>query len=152
MHIQIIGTANRLPHWSDAAFKEYQKRINPPHRLDYTTIKSVGARHAHKPEYIAQDGDKLLDAVKTIFVSCSMVTEKCSSSEQLAEKLELWQQHDKISILIGGACGHSQKVKAHADFTLSLGLMTLNHPFVFALMAEQIYRSFCIIHQHPYHK
>lgn len=57
-----------------------------------------------------------------------------------------------LSFLIGGPDGHSEEVKKSAQKTLSLSPMTLPHGLARVIIAEQIYRSLCILSGHPYHR
>jgi 23S rRNA (pseudouridine1915-N3)-methyltransferase len=61
--------------------------------------------------------------------------------------------HSKgIYFLIGGAYGHSQEVKARANFLLSLSDLTFPHKLARLFLIEQLYRTYAIINNHPYHK
>lgn len=57
-----------------------------------------------------------------------------------------------LAFLIGGADGHSEKVKQKAHFLLSLGKMVWPHFLVRPMLIEQIYRAKTIIEGHPYHR
>lgn len=57
-----------------------------------------------------------------------------------------------IAFLIGGADGHEQFVRDRANCLLGLGKLTWPHMLVRVLLAEQIYRSECILAKHPYHR
>jgi 23S rRNA (pseudouridine1915-N3)-methyltransferase len=58
----------------------------------------------------------------------------------------------EIAFSIGGPDGHAQSIRASANFTLSLGLMTWPHRLVRVMLAEQIYRAVTIMVNHPYHR
>lgn len=76
------------------------------------------------------------------------------SSEEFAKLIQKWQGQgsSNLAFLIGGASGHGKLVKERADFTLSLGKMTWPHMVVRAMLAEQLYRAFTILNNHPYHR
>jgi 23S rRNA (pseudouridine1915-N3)-methyltransferase len=57
-----------------------------------------------------------------------------------------------LAILIGGADGHGEAVRARADLVLAFGAMTWPHQIVRILAAEQIYRATTILAGHPYHR
>ena len=42
--------------------------------------------------------------------------------------------------------------KARADIMLQLSAMTLPHGMVRVLLAEQLYRAYSILNNHPYHR
>ncbi len=78
---------------------------------------------------------------------------KSWSTEQLAQQLKDWQMSgDNYSILIGGPDGLSPACLARADLCWSLSDLTLPHPLVRVLLAEQLYRAWTITVNHPYHR
>ncbi|MAZ80503.1 MAG: 23S rRNA (pseudouridine(1915)-N(3))-methyltransferase RlmH [Rickettsiales bacterium] len=58
----------------------------------------------------------------------------------------------EITFIIGGAFGLDKKILSIADITISLSKLTFPHMLVRLILIEQIYRSFTIINNHPYHK
>jgi 23S rRNA (pseudouridine1915-N3)-methyltransferase len=74
------------------------------------------------------------------------------SSEELAKFLER-EQVNAVPLLfaIGGSDGFSDATRRRADFTLSLGKMTLPHELARVVLVEQLYRAFTILKYHPYH-
>ena len=55
-----------------------------------------------------------------------------------------------IHFFIGGADGFTDEFRDSADRLLSLSPMTLPHELARVLLAEQIYRGFAILNNHPY--
>jgi 23S rRNA (pseudouridine1915-N3)-methyltransferase len=74
------------------------------------------------------------------------------SSEELAGFLDR-EQVNAIPLLfaIGGSDGFSEETRRRAEFTLSLGRMTLPHELARVVLVEQLYRAFTILDKHPYH-
>ena len=60
--------------------------------------------------------------------------------------------HSRIVFVIGGSLGLSDEVKKRADMLLSFSDMTFPHQLMRVILAEQIYRSYRIINNQPYHK
>jgi 23S rRNA (pseudouridine1915-N3)-methyltransferase len=58
----------------------------------------------------------------------------------------------EIIFIIGGSLGLSEEVLNRADFRLSFSKMTFPHQMMRVILLEQIYRSFKIIKNEPYHK
>ena len=75
-------------------------------------------------------------------------------STELAKKISEWQLNgvSDICFLIGGADGHLETTRQHADLLLSFGKLTLPHMLMRAVLSEQIYRIQTIISGHPYHR
>ncbi|HCI01934.1 MAG TPA: 23S rRNA (pseudouridine(1915)-N(3))-methyltransferase RlmH, partial [Oceanospirillaceae bacterium] len=52
----------------------------------------------------------------------------------------------------GGPNGLASSCLQRADQKWSLSPLTLPHPLVRVLLAEQLYRAWSILNNHPYHK
>ena len=75
------------------------------------------------------------------------------SSEELAEFIASHQERNPQPLLfaIGPADGFSGDARNQADYTLSLGKLTLAHELARVILLEQLYRAFTILKGHPYH-
>jgi len=58
----------------------------------------------------------------------------------------------QIAVLIGGADGHSDEVRAQADVMFNLSRLTLQHELALVTFLEQLYRVHTIIRGEPYHR
>ncbi|MDH5738325.1 MAG: 23S rRNA (pseudouridine(1915)-N(3))-methyltransferase RlmH, partial [Gammaproteobacteria bacterium] len=57
-----------------------------------------------------------------------------------------------LAFFIGGPDGLSNACRQRADFSWSLSRLTFPHFLVRVLLAEQIYRCWTLMNNHPYHK
>jgi 23S rRNA (pseudouridine1915-N3)-methyltransferase len=75
------------------------------------------------------------------------------SSEELAEFVREHQDRNPLPLVlaVGAADGFTSETLDQADFTLSLGRMTLAHELARVVLLEQVYRAFTILRGHPYH-
>jgi 23S rRNA (pseudouridine1915-N3)-methyltransferase len=75
------------------------------------------------------------------------------SSEELAQFVRSHQERNPTPLVfaIGPADGFAEITRRHADFTLSLGKMTIAHELARVVLLEQLYRAFTILKGHPYH-
>jgi 23S rRNA (pseudouridine1915-N3)-methyltransferase len=75
------------------------------------------------------------------------------SSEELAKFLGDHQDKNPVPLVfaVGSADGFSETTRLQADFTLSMGKMTIAHELARVLLLEQLYRGFTILNGHPYH-
>jgi 23S rRNA (pseudouridine1915-N3)-methyltransferase len=75
------------------------------------------------------------------------------SSEELAGFVRQHMERgtQELIFAIGPADGWTETARARAQQTLSLGKITLPHELARVVMAEQIYRAFTILNNHPYH-
>ena len=76
------------------------------------------------------------------------------SSDKMAQKLQTLQSngHSSFAFLIGGSLGLHPDLLKQADGLLSLSPMTFTHSLARIVLSEQIYRSFKISSNQPYHK
>jgi 23S rRNA (pseudouridine1915-N3)-methyltransferase len=75
------------------------------------------------------------------------------STEELAQKLKRWmREYGRIQMLIGGPDGLSRGCLDMADESWSLSRLTFPHFLVRVLVAEQLYRAWSLLNNHPYHK
>jgi 23S rRNA (pseudouridine1915-N3)-methyltransferase len=78
---------------------------------------------------------------------------KVLATEAIAEAIQTWQdQGAKVAFVIGGPDGIHPQLKARATAKWSLGRITLPHPLVRVILAEQLYRAWSINAGHPYHR
>lgn len=144
-----------MPAWVEEGVAEYRKRLPAEIQFDIKELplpkrgKNTDIRRA-----IAQEGEAMTAAIPAgDRVIALDVLGKAVSTEALAEALASWQMEgDNISILVGGPDGLSPACLALARQKWSLSAMTLPHPLVRVLFAEQLYRAWTINNNHPYHR
>jgi 23S rRNA (pseudouridine1915-N3)-methyltransferase len=75
------------------------------------------------------------------------------SSEQVAVRLDQWRgvARDR-ALVIGGAEGVGDRLRARAEERWSLGPLTLPHELARVIVVEQLYRAAMILQGHPYHR
>lgn len=56
-----------------------------------------------------------------------------------------------VNFFVGGAYGFTKDFLGKMQ-TLSLSKLTFSHRIIPLILCEQIYRAFCILNNHPYHK
>ena len=103
---------------------------------------------------IKKEGDAMLAAIPAgDRVIALEVLGKAWSTEDLAEQTGRWRMEGhNVSLLIGGPDGLDPRVSNQADQKWSLSNLTLPHPLVRVLLAEQIYRAWTLMNNHPYHR
>ena len=79
---------------------------------------------------------------------------KMLDSVELSEKISRLGVEGKSSIafVIGGSLGLGEVVLRRADYKLSFSKMTFPHQLMQMILLEQIYRSYRIMNNEPYHK
>lgn len=75
------------------------------------------------------------------------------SSVELSQQVEkVMLNHSNINFIIGGADGLDQGILEKSNLVMSLSYLTLPHQLVKVFLIEQIYRSYSIINNLPYHR
>jgi 23S rRNA (pseudouridine1915-N3)-methyltransferase len=77
------------------------------------------------------------------------------ASRDLAERIRNWRDEQavrKLVVLVGGNAGLDPSLRQQADLCLSFGQLTWPHLLVRTLIAEQLYRCYSILTNHPYHR
>ena len=156
MKIKIIALGEKMPAWVSEGYQEYQKRLtSTPFQLELIELPiAKRGKNYNKHTAMAQEAKSIqtkLDSRDFLVVLDSRG--QLLSTEQFAEKLDSWQQTTaNIAIIIGGPDGIDETFKASAQAKISLSKMTLPHPIVRVVLAEQVYRAWSLLQGHPYHK
>jgi len=153
--IHILAVGGRPPKWVQQGFEEYAKRMPAECRVVLKEIAPTKRSKGMPAERMReQECRRILAALpKGARVVALEVEGKAWSTEQLAARLENWQQQGRDTVLlVGGPDGLDRACREQADELWSLSPLTLPHMLVRILLAEQLYRAWSIIRGHPYHK
>ena len=75
------------------------------------------------------------------------------STETLSDKLAGWMSDGRdLALLVGGPEGLAPACLAQAEGRWSLSPLTMPHPLVRVVVAEQLYRAWSLLRHHPYHR
>jgi 23S rRNA (pseudouridine1915-N3)-methyltransferase len=155
LKVTLVAVGQKMPDWIEAGYNEYIRRL-PAHLKP--TLKELkadprsGATDARAG--MAAEGERILAAVPTAsHLICLDERGKSISSLGFAKALGQWQaEGQNPTWVIGGADGLAPEVKAAAQSLWSLSALTLPHGMVRVLLAEQLYRAWTILENHPYHR
>ncbi len=103
----------------------------------------------------SKEADQILAKIPKGAWFCVFTPEgKVLSSEGFADTLKKIKLEGKSSacFLIGSSFGMAPRVKARADFKLSMGPMTFPHHLARIMILEQLYRAEAIQAGSKYHK
>ena len=155
MRIRLFSVASRMPRWVEDGYQEYAKRLPADISLDLVEIPlATRGKNADIARLMRREGEQMLAAVQPGDRIVTLeVTGRPWSTEQLANELERWRLEARnVNLMVGGPEGLAEQVAAKSDQRWSLSPLTLPHPLVRILLAEQIYRAWTILNRHPYHK
>lgn len=155
MRVRLIAVGTKMPGWVTQGYEEYSKRLNQDLTLELVEIPAgKRGKNADVERITQKEGEQMLAAVHSgDHIITLDVPGKRISTEKLAKRLEqLLQGGQHISILVGGPEGLAPQCREKAQESWSLSDLTLPHPLVRVLIAEQLYRAWSILKGHPYHR
>ncbi len=159
MNITIVCIGKLKERYWTEAVQEYDKRLSK-----YCTIAINELREEKSPDNPSEaeeaavkeaEGKSILKQIKKdAYVIALEIQGKEMTSEALSEKIHNLGISGKSDVVfvIGGSLGLSDEVLTRADFRLSFSKMTFPHQMMRVVLLEQIYRSFKIMRNEPYHK
>lgn len=155
MRIHLIAAGTRMPSWVEAGYADYAGRLPPECRLVLKEIPLGTSRSGGDARKAMQEeGAKMLAALpEGAGVTALEVRGRPLDTEALAKLLNQWLQEGRDqALLVGGPDGLAPECVAQAGFKWSLSPLTLPHGLVRVVVAEQLYRAWSILKNHPYHR
>lgn len=155
MRLRLVCVGQKMPEWVSQGYNEYARRMPPELSLDLVEIPLAHrGKNPDIPRLMQREGDAILSALgPRDRVIALEVGGRNWSTEKLAGQLESWQLDGRdVSFLVGGPDGLADVCRNRADQLWSLSALTLPHPLVRILLAEQLYRAWSVTRNHPYHR
>lgn len=155
MRIRLLAVGTRMPGWVDEGFADYAKRLSGDIRLELVEITAGKRLKATDLARVKdQEGEALLAALRPQERVIALdVLGRSLATEDLAATLKDWQVDGRpAALLVGGPEGLSKAALDRADEKWSLSRLTLPHPLVRIVVAEQVYRAWSLLKGHPYHR
>lgn len=159
MKITLITVGKIKEKYFTMAIDEYAKRLSRYCRLEIIEVadeKTPDQASDRECELIKdREGERILANIREdAYVIALAIDGKMLDSVELSQKIQKLGVDGKshIIFIIGGSLGLSDKVLKKADFKLSFSPMTFPHQLMRVVLLEQIYRSYRIISNEPYHK
>lgn len=141
------------------AVNEYVKRLSRYVRLDVVEVsdEKTPDNASEKEEEMIRDkeSERLLRHIKSgDYVIALAIAGRQYDSVSFSRRIEEYGLSGKGNVIfvIGGSLGLSGQVLERADEQLSFSKMTFPHQLMRVVLLEQIYRSYRIIKNEPYHK
>lgn len=159
MTIKIINVGKLKEKYLKMGIEEYKKRLGA-----YAKIELIEVPDEKAPEKLSEaemeqvkdkEGERILAKIpEQAYVFALAIEGKQRTSEELAKEIEQLgiRGHSNLVFVIGGSLGLSKAVMQRSNTQISFGKMTLPHQLMRLVLVEQVYRSFKIIRNEPYHK
>ena len=132
--------------FAKSGVEEYARRIEAFAPLSIEFLKAQPTREA--------ESEALLRRSEGMFRIALDERGEQLTSRAFSEKIRTLEMRGvkNIALLIGGAEGHDEKLRASADWLFSLSKLTLQHELALVVLLEQIYRAHSIKAGLPYHR
>jgi 23S rRNA (pseudouridine1915-N3)-methyltransferase len=155
MQLRVAAVGQRMPGWVNEAWTEYTRRMPPSLSLSLREITlAKRSKNADIKRLTASESKALYEAMPARGRVIALdIGGQAWSTGKLAIRLEQWMGEGRdVGFMIGGPDGIDSRVMQKADERWSLGPLTLPHPLVRVVLAEQLYRAWTITQNHPYHR
>ena len=155
MKIRLLAVGTRMPAWVNDGVEEYRKRLPRDFSLEIEEIApGHRGKNADVARAIAQEAERIEARLKgDEHIVALEVLGKAWTTERLAQEADAWRMEGRdVVLLVGGPDGLSSELSARAHQRWSLSPLTLPHPVVRIVLAEQLYRAWTLMVGHPYHR
>lgn len=155
MKLVVIAVGIRMPQWVQTAWDDYSKRLPSDCALELKEIKPEPRTSGKTPEQMMQaEAKRIENAMPSNCLRIALDEHgKAPTTMDLSDMLQSWRgQGRDVAFLIGGPDGLDPVLKKQSHHLLRLSSLTLPHPMVRVLLAEQLYRAWAIMTGHPYHR
>lgn len=140
--IRIVAGGKKNTSWALEACAEYEKRLRKPYEISWEFVEE----------------EKLIKRLvdwpfsNRQYVICCDERGKNISSEEYSGMLEkAFLDSREVIVLIGGAYGFTDEIRAKADFVWSFSKLVFPHALARIMVVEQIYRASQIASGGKYH-
>ncbi len=155
MVIHFITVGQKMPKWVQEGYAEYAKRLPKSCALKLVELPMAQRGKTNSIEKMKAEEAKRITAAIPKGARIIVLDEhgKQVTTKGLANKLEEWLGGGQdIALIVGGPDGLEQSLIDAAQWKWGLSNLTLPHPMVRILVAEQLYRAWSVIQNHPYHR
>ncbi len=144
-----------MPKWVQEGYAEYAKRLPKSCALKLIELPMATRGKNNSVENLkAEEAKRILAAVPK-GARLVVLDERGQqvTTKGLADKLEDWLEGGQdIALIVGGPDGLDKDIIQKAQWKWGLSNLTLPHPMVRILVAEQLYRAWSVTQNHPYHR
>lgn len=155
MKLVVAAVGTRMPDWVSTAWNDYARRMPADCALELREIKAEDRRTGKTVEQMMSTEAARLNAVVTPGAVTVALDERGRdvNTMDVFRCLEQWRTTtSQVVFFIGGPDGLDSGLKRKANLRWRLSSMTLPHPMVRVILAEQLYRAWAIMNNHPYHR
>lgn len=153
--LMIVAVGQKMPAWAQAGYEDYARRFPPDMRLELRAVKAEPRTSGKTAQQMMAAEAQRMQAQIPPQAHVVALDERGQqgTSMQLAQRLRGWRERGSdVVFLVGGPDGLDGALRDQAHERLRLSDLTLPHPLVRVLLAEQLYRAWSLLMNHPYHR
>ena len=155
MKVSLISLGHKMPGWVDSAFQMYNDRLPGHLKIHLNELSPVSRQKGLSvPQIKDQEASLLEKHLSADAINIALDERgKAIDTPYVAQQLANWQMDGRdVNIVIGGADGLDQRIIRQASQCWSLSKLVFPHQLVRVIIAEQIYRAYSLLSNHPYHR
>ena len=159
MKITILTVGKIKEKYLKDAIAEYAKRLSRYCKLQIVEVEDEktpdGASAAMEDQIKEKEAARLSKCLdEEAFLITLEIQGKMLDSESFSKTMEqiCLRGKNHIQFVIGGSSGLHTSITERSDLALSFSKMTFPHQLMRVILLEQVYRSFRIQNNEPYHK
>lgn len=155
MKILLIVVGKTDQKWLNEGIGQYMERLSHFGQFDIQVIPDIrNTKNMDQATQKVREGELILNILQPsddVWLLDDKGREM--TSQEMAQWLEkrMAQSTKRLVFIIGGPYGFSPDVYNRVPGRLSLSQMTFSHQMVRLIFVEQLYRSFSILNNLPYH-
>lgn len=153
--LTILAVGQKVPDWAQQGYDEYAKRFPSDMRLELKAIKTEPRNGGKTTEQLmAAERERIEAAIaRDAWIVALDERGKTHTTLALSARMKEWRDSGQdIVFLIGGPDGLDPVLRNAAHERIRLSDLTLPHAMVRVLLAEQLYRAWSVLTNHPYHR
>ena len=154
MRINLITIGKKMPNWINLGIGHYQKQLPSYYHFTIISLESQNRKSSSSENSKNLESKLLLEAASesTLLIAFDELG-KQQTSKQISKSIENWQlEGESVALIIGGADGLSSEIKQKCHQLWGLSNLTMTHSMARLIVVEQIYRSYSLLNNHPYHR
>jgi 23S rRNA (pseudouridine1915-N3)-methyltransferase len=155
MLIKLLCVGKTHSTYISQGLEDYVKRVNKYSKFEVSIVPDIKNVASLTPEQRkTEEGKLILQQIQpTDWIVLLDEKGKEYTSEEFSAQWQNWfnRGSKQIVCIVGGPYGFSKELYEKANAKIALSKMTFSHEMVRLFFAEQLYRSFTIIKNEPYH-
>lgn len=155
MRLCVVAVGIRPPRWVRDAVDDYGGRLPADWRIDWREVKpEQRSANGNVERWRALEAQRIRAALPAPAHLVALDEHGDDlGSEALARRVARWRDAGRPpALVIGGPDGLEGALLRGADERIRLSSLTLPHALVRVLVAEQWFRAWSILANHPYHR